>query len=223
MVCDVVQFNRIEAAEGNSGSRPDCVATSAAFFLGEFPMKCGHETCPLLEISLIPLTQGKYAIVDIEDYKWLMRWKWCARREKNIFYAARHERFFGGKKKRRRTIFMHRMILNTPKGLQSDHENHNGIDNRKCNLRTCNAGENCRNRLPSRRGTSWYKGVYFKKVLGKFGAQIMLNGKTIHLGYYKSEIEAAKAYDAKAIELFGEFACLNFAEKEKNAQDNTQD
>ena len=207
MVCDVVQFNRIEAAEGNSGSRPDCVATSAAFFLGEFPMKCGHETCPLLEISLIPLTQGKYAIVDIEDYKWLMRWKWCAQKDRYTYYAVRNETR-AKRNDEHKTIQMHRAILNISQGMQADHRNHNGLDNRRRNIRTCTHAQNQHNQRPQKNCESKYKGV--RRHRAKWQAEIQNHNKYIYLGTYESEIEAAKVYDAKAIELFGEFAYTNF-------------
>ena len=206
-----LQLGRIGLCDRKAG-HPDRSAAQIyqELFTGDSIMNCKHTTCPLLEVSLIPLTQGKYAMVDIDDYDWLMQWKWFVRFHGKTVYAARFEPFFSDKKKRKRTIFMHRVILNTPNGLQSDHKNHNGIDNRACNLRTCTAAENCHNRLPSRKGSSRYKGVYFKTVLGKFGAQIMYKYINYHLGYRKSEIECAKLYDAKAKELFGEFAQTNF-------------
>jgi hypothetical protein len=152
--------------------------------------------------KLIPLTRGKFAIVDAEDFESLNRYKWHAQTGGRTFYAAtRHE----GK-----TFSMHRLITNAPKGLVVDHINHNGMDNRKHNLRICTHAENCRNRRFSRRGSSKYKGVSKEKKRKLFLACIRCKGKYYYLGRFKSEIVAAKAYDKKAKELFGEFAYLNF-------------
>jgi len=90
-----------------------------------------------------------------------------------------------------------------------DHINHNILDNRKSNLRLCTIQKNSFNRRKTGQ-TSKYKGIYFDKSHSKFKSQIKFNKKTYNLGRYYSEIEAARAYDAKAKELFKEFACLNF-------------
>jgi hypothetical protein len=107
-------------------------------------------------------------------------------------------------------LSMHRMVVNAPKGLFVDHINHNGLDNRKANLRICTNLQNLRNKRPKTGCTSEYKGVHWCKGRNKFRANIYLNKKAIHLGYFHDEIAAAKAYDEKARELFGEFAYLNF-------------
>ena len=160
---------------------------------------------------LIPLTQDKFAIVDAEDYDRLREYKWYAKNGGNTYYAARAERVFkDGKFIGVRQILMHRFIMNAPRRLVVDHINHNGLDNRRENLRLCTRLQNSRNRLPSRGGTSKYKGVTRSKRRKKFMAEIRVNQKKQYLGYFDSEIEAAKAYDKKAKELFGEFAYLNF-------------
>lgn len=158
----------------------------------------------------IPLTQGKVAIVDDADYEWLNQWKWCAVKKKSgIFYASRGQ----GKA----TIAMHRQILNIPEGAQADHRNHDGLDNRKCNLRLCTPAENQWNQKP-RKGISKYKGVCLlrgkthkgKQYKDKWRAYIKKNQKTRWLGCFQNEIDAAEAYDKAAKELFGEFAYTNF-------------
>jgi len=156
--------------------------------------------------KLIPLSQDKFAIVDAEDYEWLSNYKWCASRKKRVFYARRNER------RTRRQIIMHRFILNAPKGLFVDHINHNGLDNRRSNLRLCTRTENNRNRRPNVQPnqSSKYKGVSFDKKRNLFRAFIYRNKKQYYLGSFKNETDAAKAYDKKAKELFGEFAYLNF-------------
>ncbi|MHC4424285.1 MAG: HNH endonuclease [Planctomycetota bacterium] len=149
----------------------------------------------------IPLTRGKFAIVDDEDHERLKGHKWYLVKGKSTYYAATR---LGNDK----IISMHRMIMNLPEGREVDHINHDGLDNQKHNLRICTHKQNCRNRSPNRNSLSSYKGV--TRFWGKWVAILHSEGKHHYLGRYKSEIEAAKAYDAKAQELFGEFACLNF-------------
>jgi hypothetical protein len=105
---------------------------------------------------------------------------------------------------------MHRQITSAPPGLVVDHINHNGLDNRKDNLRLCTRAQNALNQRPRKGTSSRYKGVYWHERDKRFYAQISHKGRRYHLGSYKSEIQAAKAYDKKAKELFGEFAHLNF-------------
>jgi hypothetical protein len=155
----------------------------------------------------IPLTQGKFAIVDAEDYDRLNQDKWYAGKCKNTYYAGRVE---GGK-----TIKMHREIMHAPKGVLVDHINHNGLDNRKRNLRLCTHAQNCYNQQASATGTSKYKGVSWHKSNSKWSARIRCDRKFYNLGEFDNQMEAAMAYDDKAVELFGEFACLNFPESVK--------
>ncbi|MBG9769668.1 hypothetical protein ABD75_11005 [Bacillus vallismortis] len=90
-----------------------------------------------------------------------------------------------------------------------DHRNHDTLDNRRANLRLCSIGENNRNRKYSKHNTSEYKGVGWHKTNGRYRARIKFNGKSIHLGYFKTEIEAAEAYNKAAIKFHGEFAEIN--------------
>ncbi len=173
-------------------------------------MNCKHKVCPLLGISLIPLTRGEYAIVDTEDYAYLMQWKWCAQPSKTTWYAMRWAPHPSGEKGKGATIFMHRVITGATGKWQTDHVNHNGLDNRRCNLRRCSRSENNQNRLPLANCSSPYKGVTWSKDKGEWQAQITLNSKTRYLGHFPVETDAAYAYDEKAKELFGDFAYLNF-------------
>jgi hypothetical protein len=92
----------------------------------------------------IPLTQGKFTIVDPEDYPRLAKHKWLVRKCNHTSYAARMRPIDAGGKQR--TIWMHREIMNEPEGLLVDHINHNGLDNRKSNLRTATQWQNAQNR-----------------------------------------------------------------------------
>jgi len=102
-------------------------------------------------------------------------------------------------------------VLSVVDGLFADHINHNTFDNRKANLRPATQTQNNRNRRKfSGQSNSKYKGVYWKKHIKKWVAQIGVNRKVIHLGCFKKEIDAARAYDEGAKKYHGEFASLNF-------------
>jgi hypothetical protein len=104
---------------------------------------------------------------------------------------------------------MHREIMGAAEGQVVDHINHDGLDNRRCNLRVCSHAENVRNQRGQRGRSSGYKGVSRDRRLGKWRAQIWHNGKHTYLGLFESEAAAARAYNAKARDLFGAFAYLN--------------
>lgn len=105
---------------------------------------------------------------------------------------------------------MHRLIMNTPDHLVCDHINHNGIDNRKQNLRNCTKKQNRANSRSLAKSSSKYKGVCWDKSCKKWCAYIKNNDKRTHLGYFEDEAEAARAHDRAAKKIRGEFAALNF-------------
>lgn len=151
----------------------------------------------------IPLTQGKYAIVDDIDFEYLNQWKWTFH---NLEYAYRKD-----SKDNRKNILMHRAILKTPTGKLTDHVNGNGLDNRRGNLRVCTSSQNQKNQRKNKANTSGFKGVSWDKERKKWAAYINANGRLYHLGRFSIKRVAAEAYDKAAKKLHGEFARLNFA------------
>jgi len=108
--------------------------------------------------------------------------------------------------------YLHRFILGKDNPQKIDHINRNKLDNRKSNLRFCSDIENAMNKAARSSGTSRYKGVSWSIVGNSWMVQIQRNNITYNVGYFKNEEDAARAYDTKARELFGEFAYLNFKE-----------
>ena len=157
----------------------------------------------------IPLTQGKYAVVDPDDYWRLSKHKWYALRNGRIFYAARSEKTDNGQKC---YLPMHRAVLNVPNNMVVDHINRNGLENRKANLRPATHAHNMRNRAKrsDRTYNSKYKGVSQRRDRKLYEAQIRINGRPIFLGRFTDEITAAKAYDRAAQKYHGQFALPNF-------------
>ncbi|MHA2067868.1 MAG: HNH endonuclease, partial [Candidatus Thorarchaeota archaeon] len=153
----------------------------------------------------------KYAIVDPDDYDRLSKYKWYATRSEHTFYARRTD--LTGRK--RRIIRMHREIIKVPDGMFVDHINHNGLDNRKANLRLATRAQNNynRRRFRSPGSNSKFKGVSWSRYRNLWRARIGVNGKRKNIGYFQSQIEAAKAYDKAAKKYHKEFAVLNFPTK----------
>ncbi len=181
-------------------------------------------------MKLIPLTQGKFAQVDDDDYEYLMQWKWYAYKTKCTFYAARNysiSRHLGydNNNKKPKQIGMHREIMQTPSNLDVDHIDHNGLNNQRNNLRNCSHTQNCINRLKFKKdATSNYYGVSKIEVKSYYiPKRVLKNDKNYGIRYiasikinreqrskrFKTEKEAAIWYNDMAKKYHGEYANLN--------------
>jgi len=162
-------------------------------------------------MPLISLTQGQFAIVDAGDYEALSAFKWFAifNPHTHSFYAKRSGPHQSGKQK---GIWMARVILGAKPGEIVDHVNRDTLDNRRANLRIVTARQNSWNRrLLTTRNKSGYRGVSWYSRHKKWVAQIRVNSRRIHLGYFISPESAAAAYDRVARELHEGFTPLNFS------------
>lgn len=155
----------------------------------------------------IDLVGGYKAIVDIGDYDRVKEHTWHAQKgtQPDIIYATTSIK----KEGKYRVLSMHELIREK-KG--TDHIDRNGLNNRRSNLRDCTPSQNAANTIKHKDGKhSRYKGVTINRGRKKpFVCRIIVDYKQIYVGYYESEIEAAKAYDKAAIKYFGEYARLNF-------------
>lgn len=152
-------------------------------------------------MKIILLGGGQITLVDDEDYDALNKYEW----------------FFDGSYATRRIvedgkyvkIYMHRVILKTPKDKLTAHLNQDKLDNRKENLRVCDKSQNTANKPKLSNSTNKYKGIKKQQLANSWMARITVNGTTLHLGTYKTPELAAQAYNNAAMEYFGEFAYLN--------------
>jgi hypothetical protein len=169
----------------------------------------------------IDLGNGKVTIIDDSDWavvrKHYNRKGVCTQHAPcNLsWYATKggYARAGGGDNPR---VFLHRLIMQCPPGFCVDHINGNRLDNRRCNLRLCNIGENSRNTRKRPQCRCLYKGVVFNDSRSKtkpYRSRIRINRKLKYLGSFQTQLEAALAYDDAAINAFGSFAMLNFPER----------
>ena len=149
---------------------------------------------------------GNYALVDDEDYECINKHRWHVHSVSNLLYARRTEKS-GGVVAR---VLMHRQIMSPSSSLVfCDHIDGSGLNNQRSNIRESSHSQNQRNRANNRNCSSKYKGVYFAKKTNKWMSQIYVCGKTMSLGCFVTEKEAAQSYNDAAIMHYGEFARLN--------------
>jgi hypothetical protein len=184
-LCNAIQLTmKNKAPFGCIASRP---------IHGQLDSLCGH--LGLFNMKEIKLTQGRVALIDDEDYDFLNQWKWCAVKIRSAYYATRSMLSHNDEGKLvKKTTQMHRLIMNVPNGMDIDHINHNGLDNRKENLRIVTRRENMWNLIKQNK----YIGAY--KNNNKYAAKIWVNGKRLHLGTFNTQEEAHEFYLKKAIE-----------------------
>jgi hypothetical protein len=141
---------------------------------------------------------GKYQIIiDKEEY-------WRIRKYSYRPHSRRDRIYF--RRSNINTYYLHREIMNTPKGMEVDHINGNTFDCRKINMRNCTHTENTRNHNMQKNNTSGYKSVYWRKDRKKWVAKIRVNKKQIYIGSYINAKDAYIAYCKVAKNYFGEFA-----------------
>ena len=148
-------------------------------------------------MTAIPLSRGMVALIDDADVPLVQGYKWHAirSRPKNSWYA---KSWISGK-----VVSMHKLLL--PGHKEIDHKNGNGLDNQRHNIRPATHAQNSQNRIKSY-GSSRFKGVHWNEKRRRWIAQINRNK---WLGTFKTEEDAARAYNTAATNLFGEFARLN--------------
>lgn len=153
-------------------------------------------------MATVEMPVGEYTVLfDEEDEPIALKYKW--------FINVRRGRAYVQSWEKGRTVYIHRLILDAPKGMVVDHVNQNPLDNRRENLRLCTRSQNSRNQTSYRGYSSPYKGVSIRKD-GRWYAQIMDNGTRRNLGIHASEEDAARAYDSAARRIFGEYGRYNF-------------
>lgn len=152
----------------------------------------------------IALTQGKVALIDNADYRLVKPYTWHTMRVGcGLDYAATN---VDGE-----LIYMHRLLLGLTRGdkRRGDHKNHDGLDNRRKNLRIATYSQDQHNARIAKHNKSGLKGVWWKARERKWEAGIYIMKKQVFLGRYPTPEQAAAAYDAAAVKYFGKFACTN--------------
>lgn len=191
-----------------------CRSTAAIPGNGRFCSRtCKEAVRPLLphptdpNALLVPLSRGLFAAIDRADADIVGRYNWCALKAKNTWYAVRKRP--RGEEGTTHEL-MHQAIMPPEPGFLTDHWDGNGLDNRRANLRYAVYGQNAANSRRPATNTSGFKGAFWNRQRNCWFASITVDGRTKYLGRFASAEAAARAYDAKAKEVHGDFARLNF-------------
>jgi len=157
-------------------------------------------------MKVIPLTQGKEALVDDEDFEYLSQFSWHAIKShtKGDFYAKTSIKVGD----QYRGFMMHKMLLRED-GMITDHVSGNTLNNQKANLRLCTVSQNGVNRRSGRNSTSKYLGVSWCKNRKKWLSTVTVNGKGKKLGSFDTALEAAIITNIAMRKYYGEFARPN--------------
>lgn len=157
----------------------------------------------------VQVGRDHFAEIDEEDLPLVLPYKWLLHTTKTARATQKYAKAIDRRDGKTTTIYMHRLVLRAKQGSYVDHIDHNGLNNKKSNLRECTNSQNMANsRWPV--GKSGYRGVCFYKPEGTWRARISVNGKEKTLGYRRTPEEAARLYDIAAREQFGDFAITNF-------------
>lgn len=133
--------------------------------------------------------------VDACDVEVLSRYRWYFHRKHGVpVYVA--TRSNGNKH-----LLLHRMLMDTPKGMETDHINGNTFDNRRCNLRIATTSQNGLSYRKLPHNTSGFRGVFFHKATGKWESRITIDGKKEHLGLFITALAASNAYRNRQLEV----------------------
>lgn len=176
--------------------RGDCLTTGNSKSCGNCPV---NQYNIMDDIAIGTTFSGQTFVFDAEDILTVKKYTWGI--SAGGYVSANLP---GGD-----VLMLHSLLMGAIKGLWIDHISRNKLDNRKSNLRYVSPQQNSFNSGISKNNTTGYKGVYYDKNRKKYQAEIMCSRKKYHLGRFDTALEAAKAYNQKAIELFGEYAFLN--------------
>jgi HNH endonuclease len=156
------------------------------------------------DVAYIPLTQGYVAVLDADDVPIVSAWNWQVSICGKLRYAVRYTRRDADGKQH--IVRLHRHILGVPDGVIVDHIDHDGLNNRKANLRPATHQQNAQNTRKVGAKTL-PKGVYQRGH--RFRARVWINGRNVHLGMYDTADDAHRAFCDAVDKLHGEFACHN--------------
>lgn len=169
--------------------------------------------------ALVPLTRGMFATIDADMADEVCLHQWRAQRGKRTFYAVRTAYLDGHTQT---IVWLHKVVAGLPDDVPIDHENGDGLDCRRANLRAADAVTNGHNKRLARNNTSGFKGVKKASYRGRvrWRAMLTFDRRRMHLGYFETAEEAARAYDEAARSALGEFAAVNFpAADERGARE----
>jgi hypothetical protein len=156
----------------------------------------------MTEHITISVHPGMKVLIDAADADLVASYCWYAFRVRRVWYVASDDKGY--------RIYLHRLLMNAPEGMEVDHINGDGLDNRRCNLRVCTHEQNLANQRHQLRATySPYKGVTWCKRTKRWRAQIKAHQQHVNLGTFTNERDAAIAYNRAAREAWGEYARLN--------------